>query len=178
MAAGSPAPTDKDLASISEARALARAARQAQSALAEFSQDQIDAIVTAMAEAVTSQAEALALLAVEETGYGVVADKVQKNLFSSCQVYEFIRPMKTVGVINRIEDRKIIEIAELMLAKEQLVVDVVESFDDTVAPGFCFRDEDGLHTQLETESQKQSKASRIAVGSTEGEFIVHLEVAR
>src|SRR5512139_3627772 len=106
------APTDKDLTSIAEARALARAARQAQTALAELSQAQIDAIVTAMAEAVTPHAEALARLAVEETGYGVVADKVQKNLFASRQVYDFIRPMRTVGVINRLEDRKIIEIAE------------------------------------------------------------------
>ena len=54
-----------------------------------------------MADAVTPHAEALATLAVEETGYGVVADKVQKNLFSSRQVYEFIAPMKTVGVVNR-----------------------------------------------------------------------------
>src|SRR6187455_534705 len=107
-----PAQTDKDLASIAEARALARAARVAQGQLAELTQAQIDAIVTAMAEAVTPHAEALAQLAVEETGYGVVADKVQKNLFSSRQVYEFIKPMRTVGVINRLEDRKIIEIAE------------------------------------------------------------------
>jgi acetaldehyde dehydrogenase (acetylating) len=49
---------------------------------------------------------------VEETTFGVVADKVQKNLFGSKDVYEFIRPMKTVGVINRIPERKIIEIAE------------------------------------------------------------------
>ena len=104
--------TDRDLASIAEARALARAARQAQTALAELSQEQIDGIVAAMAEAVTPQAEALARLAVEETGYGIVADKVQKNLFGSRQVYEFIRPMKTVGVVNRIDDRRIIEIAE------------------------------------------------------------------
>jgi acetaldehyde dehydrogenase (acetylating) len=105
-------PTDKDLASIAEARTLARAARLAQPLLAELSQQQIDAIVTAMAEAVTPHAEALAAMAVEETGYGVVADKVQKNLFSSRQVYEFIKPMKTVGVVNRIEDKKIVEIAE------------------------------------------------------------------
>jgi len=104
--------TDKDLTSISEARALARAAKQAQPILAEFTQEQIDRIVTAMADAVTPHAEALARLAVEETGYGVVADKVQKNLFSSRRVYEFIAPMKTVGVVNRIEDRKIVEIAE------------------------------------------------------------------
>ncbi|HEU4689802.1 MAG TPA: hypothetical protein VFS23_15630, partial [Vicinamibacterales bacterium] len=61
--------TDKDLASIAEARALARAARQAQAPLAELGQDQIDRIVTAMAEAATAHAEALAQLAVEETGY-------------------------------------------------------------------------------------------------------------
>jgi acetaldehyde dehydrogenase (acetylating) len=104
--------TDKDLASIAESRALARAAKLAQPLLAEFSQEQIDSIVTAMAEAATQEAEALARLAVEETGYGVVADKVQKNLFSSRQVYEFIKPLKTVGVVNRIDDRKIVEIAE------------------------------------------------------------------
>jgi acetaldehyde dehydrogenase (acetylating) len=109
----SPTPTtDRDLTSLHEARSLARLARQAQTALSEFSQDRIDAIVEAMAAAVTPQAEALARLAVEETGYGVVADKVQKNLFSSEKVYRFIRPMKTVGVVNRLEDRKVIEIAE------------------------------------------------------------------
>jgi acetaldehyde dehydrogenase (acetylating) len=111
-AADRPSVSDKDLTSIAEARALARAARQAQTRLAELSQEQVDAIVTAMAEAVTPHAEALARLAVEETGYGVVADKIQKNLFGSQRVYEFIRPMRTVGVIDRIEDRKIIEIAE------------------------------------------------------------------
>ena len=107
-----PVQSDKDLASIAEARTLARAARQAQTQIAELSQEQIDAIVTAMADAVTPQAEALARLAVEETGYGVVADKVQKNLFSSRRVYEFIRPIRTVGVVNRIEEKKIVEIAE------------------------------------------------------------------
>ena len=56
--------TDKDLASIAEARSLARAARQAQPLLAELTQEQIDRIVTAMANAVTPHAEALAALAV------------------------------------------------------------------------------------------------------------------
>jgi acetaldehyde dehydrogenase (acetylating) len=82
--------TDKDLASIAEARALARRAKEAQAALGEFSQAQIDAIVDAMAAAVTPHAEAIARLAVEETGFGVVADKVQKNLFASERVYELI----------------------------------------------------------------------------------------
>ena len=113
--AASPAPastTDRDLASVAEARALARRAREAQGLLAEFSQEQIDAIVDAMAAAVRPHAEALARLAVEETGFGVVADKVQKNLFSADRVHAFIRPMKTVGVVARLEDKRVIEIAE------------------------------------------------------------------
>jgi acetaldehyde dehydrogenase (acetylating) len=106
------AQTDRDLASIHEARTLARRAKEAASLLAELSQDEIDAIVDAMAQAATPQAEAFARLAHEETGYGVVADKVQKNLFASDKVYRFIRPMKTVGVVGRFDDRKVIEIAE------------------------------------------------------------------
>jgi acetaldehyde dehydrogenase (acetylating) len=106
------AAADRDLTSIHEARALARRAKQAQLQLAELSQERVDAIVDAMAGAITPLAEPLARLAVEETTYGVVADKVQKNLFSSRKVYEFIRPMRTVGVLRRLEDRKVIEIAE------------------------------------------------------------------
>ena len=108
---GSPQ-TDRDLASIAEARALARRAKQAWLEVAEFDQARIDAIVDAMAAAATAQAEAFARLAVEETGYGVVEDKIQKNLFSSQKVYQFIRPMKTVGVVARHEDRRVVEIAE------------------------------------------------------------------
>jgi acetaldehyde dehydrogenase (acetylating) len=104
--------SDRDLASVQEARTLARRAKEAAGPLAELSQAQIDAIVDAMAAAVTPQAEALARLAHEETGYGVVADKVQKNLFAAEKVYRFIRPIKTVGVIRRLEDIKVIEIAE------------------------------------------------------------------
>ena len=104
--------SDRDLASIAEARALARRARQAWLELAEFSQEQIDAIVDAAAAAAVPQAEAFARLAVEETGFGVVADKIQKNLFAAQKVHAFIKPMRTVGVIARHEDRRVIEIAE------------------------------------------------------------------
>ena len=106
------AQSDRDLASIAEARALARRAKAAAPVLAELSQSQIDAIVDAMAAAATANAEPLARLAHEETGFGVVADKVLKNLFASEKIYKFIRPMKTVGVIGRLEDRKVVEIAE------------------------------------------------------------------
>jgi acetaldehyde dehydrogenase (acetylating) len=111
-ASSTPAPTDRDLTSVQEARRLAQRAKKAAPALAEFSQAQIDKIIDAAAGAATPRAEEFARLAVEETTYGVVADKVEKNLFSSEQVYRFIRPMKTVGVVARDEERKLVEIAE------------------------------------------------------------------
>src|SRR4029079_16344613 len=103
---------DRDLASIAEARALAKRAKQAWTELAEFSQERIDAIVDAIAAATAAHAEAFARLAGDETRYRIVEDQNQKNLFASQKVYNFIRPMKTVGVIARYEDRRVIEIAE------------------------------------------------------------------
>ena len=104
--------SDRDLQSIREARGLARQAKAAQARLAELSQDETDAIVDAAAGAAAADAEPLAVLAAEETGYGVVADKVRKNLFAARDIHRFIRPMKTVGVIRRHEDRRVLEIAE------------------------------------------------------------------
>src|ERR1700719_2272253 len=101
MADAPPPQSDRDLVSIAEARALAQRAKKAWLELAEFTQERIDAIVDAMAAAATAHAEAFARLAVEETGYGVVEDKIQKNLFASQRVYQFIKPMKTVGVVAR-----------------------------------------------------------------------------
>ena len=74
-------------------------------ALAELTQQQIDAIVDAMEAAVTPHAEALARLAHEETGTAS-SPTVQKNLFVARS--KLHPPMKTVGVIRRIEDRKVI----------------------------------------------------------------------
>lgn len=104
--------TPHDQASIAEAHALARRAKAAQQALAELTQAQIDALVDAMAAAALAESEPLARLAHEETGYGVVADKVQKNQFAARDVHAFIRPMTTVGVVARHEAKRIVEIAE------------------------------------------------------------------
>ena len=114
MSTSEPSPTssDRDLISIAEARELARRAKRGWLELAELGQERIDAIVDAMAAAATLHAEAFARLAVEETGYGVVEDKIRKNLFASEKVYHFIRPMKTVGVVARHADTRVIEIAE------------------------------------------------------------------
>ncbi|HUU36065.1 MAG TPA: aldehyde dehydrogenase family protein [Vicinamibacterales bacterium] len=104
--------TPHDQAAIAEAQALSRRAGTAQRLLAELSQSQIDTIVDAMAAAALAEAEPLARLACEETGYGVIADKVQKNLFAARDVHAFIRPMTTVGVVAHHEAKRVIEIAE------------------------------------------------------------------
>ncbi len=103
---------DRDLDSIREARTLARQARAAQARLAELTQEQIDKIVDAVAAAAQAEVEPLARLAVEETGYGNEADKVKKNRFAAETIYQFIQPMRTVGVIRRLETERIVEIAE------------------------------------------------------------------
>lgn len=118
MASGATAATpdqalsDRDRASAANALAVARRARDAQRRLAELPQEAIDAIVARMAAAADAEAEPLARLAVDETGYGVVADKIAKNRFAARDVYEYIRPMKTVGVVNRDDARRVLEIAE------------------------------------------------------------------
>ena len=105
-------PSDRDLISIGQAREQARRAKAVQPRLEQLTQVQVDAIVDAMATAAATQAEPLAALAVDETGFGVVADKVQKNLFAARTVHEFIRPMKTVGVVSSLDDRRVLEIAQ------------------------------------------------------------------
>ncbi len=106
------ASTDQDLDSIRDARACARRAKASQTQLAELTQDQIDRIVNAAAAAAAEQAIPFARMAVEETGYGQEADKVRKNLFAAETIHRFIRPMRTVGVIRRLDRERVVEIAE------------------------------------------------------------------
>src|SRR5262245_17472367 len=105
---------DADLRSIQEARALAARAKEAQRTLAGFSQEQVDAVVDAMAAAARPEAERLARLAHEETGFGNVADKTRKNLFSAVDVHAYIRPLKTVGILREDKAARVVEIAEPM----------------------------------------------------------------
>ena len=95
---------DKDLSARQEARDLAKQAAQAQHLLAELPQEKLDAIVEAVASAFSRQTPALAQMAVEETGFGNVEDKITKNRFASETVAEAIRGMKTVGLLR--EDRE------------------------------------------------------------------------
>ena len=101
---------DKDLSARQEARFLAAQAETAQQALAKLSQEQLDAIVEAVAKAFAREAFPLAELAVRETGFGKVEDKVTKNKFASETVAEAVRGMKTVGVLSEDSEGKLWQI--------------------------------------------------------------------
>ncbi len=103
---------DLDLLSIQEARTLLQRAREAQQIFKTFSQEQVDAVFAAIAEAGFAAADKLARMAVEETGYGKVQDKLVKNRFATRDVYEAYIGMKTVGVIQEDRQRRVVEIAE------------------------------------------------------------------
>jgi acyl-CoA reductase-like NAD-dependent aldehyde dehydrogenase len=101
---------DSDLLSIQELRNKVEAAHQAAQQFRHFSQEKIDAIVEAMGEAGRAHARRLAELAVEETGYGNVADKIAKNLLNADLLPRTIRGMKTVGVLREIPEKNLVEV--------------------------------------------------------------------
>lgn len=102
---------DKDLQARQEARVLANIAKKAQLRLREFTQAQLDAICEAVAKAFWDASVELAELAVRETGFGNAEDKVTKNRFASRRVWEAVKDMKTVGVLNEDREQKIWEVA-------------------------------------------------------------------
>lgn len=77
-----------------------------------FTQEEVDAIVKAMAMAGEAQRLELARLAVDETKKGVFEDKVIKNQFATEYIYRDIKSLKTVGVIAEDPQQGIVEIAE------------------------------------------------------------------
>lgn len=102
---------DKDLQSIQEVRLLVASAKKAQTELASMSQKEIDRIVEHMAKVAYANAEKLAKLAYEETGFGKIEDKVIKNKFASEIVFNSIKNMQTVGILKNNEEQKVMEIA-------------------------------------------------------------------
>ena len=100
---------------IDSAEALEKAlerVRAAQKKFAEYSQSQVDSIFKAAAAAADRQRIPLARLAVEETGMGVVEDKVIKNHHAAEYIYNAYRDTKTCGVIEEDKQYGITEIAE------------------------------------------------------------------
>ena len=86
--------------------------REAQRKFADYTQEQVDAIFFAAAMAANKQRIPLAKMAVEETGMGVVEDKVIKNHYASEYIYNAYRHTKTCGVIEEDKAFGIKKIAE------------------------------------------------------------------
>ncbi len=90
---------------------MAARAGDAQRIWANATQEQVDRVCAAMAEAAYLASERLGRDAAEETGYGVPAHKKLKNEFGSRHVWESIKDIKTVGVVRYDSTRKVYEIA-------------------------------------------------------------------
>lgn len=87
----------------------------AQEALAEYmglNQEQVDKIVHAMALAGLDKHIDLAKMAIEETGRGVLEDKIIKNMFASEYIWHSIKREKSVGIIEENEMEGYVEVAE------------------------------------------------------------------
>lgn len=86
--------------------------REAQRSFASYSQEQVDKIFLAAAAAANKQRIALAKLAVEETGMGIVEDKVIKNHYAAEYIYNAYKDARTCGVIEEDAEHGIKKIAE------------------------------------------------------------------
>lgn len=102
---------DADLLALQEMRSAVKAAKSAQLAYMDYTQEQVDRIVQAVAEAAFAQSERLGKMAVEETGMGVAAHKKIKNEVGSRDVYESIKDLKTVGIIGEDKVNQVLEVA-------------------------------------------------------------------
>ena len=101
---------DKDLQSVQEVRNLIAAALQAQRALARMDQGQLDKITAAVSSAAAEHAARLAHMAVEETGFGIPADKEIKNRFAAVTLYDAIKDERTRGILAEDKVHKTIDI--------------------------------------------------------------------
>ena len=86
--------------------------KEAQKVFATYSQEQVDKIFLAAASAANKERISLARMAVEETGMGVVEDKVIKNHYAAEYIYNAYKNVKTCGVLEEDKAYGIKKIAE------------------------------------------------------------------
>jgi acetaldehyde dehydrogenase / alcohol dehydrogenase len=87
-------------------------AQAAAEAFRRLDQEQVDRIVWAMVVAGLEHAMDLAGLAMEETGFGVLEDKVVKNYIATEFLYDYLKDKKSVGIIDEDPERALQYIAE------------------------------------------------------------------
>ena len=98
--------------SVESLEAALKRVRAAQKEFATFSQEQVDKIFLAAATAANKARIPLAKMAVEETGMGIVEDKVIKNHYAAEYIYNAYKNTKTCGVIEEDKAYGIQKIAE------------------------------------------------------------------
>src|SRR5699024_5351044 len=102
---------DKDLQSIQDSRDLVKRAHKAQESFHGKTQEEVDKLVSRIAKNAEAHAVELAELAVKDTGYGNVKDKITKNVLASRVLYDSIKDMKTIGVVHEDRESGTVEIA-------------------------------------------------------------------
>ena len=102
-------PTEERMAYL---EGLITQAKTAAAVFSQFTQQDVDGMVKAMALAGLEQAQPLARLASEETRIGVLEDKVIKNMVATEFVYNYIKDKPTVGTIREFPERGLVEVAE------------------------------------------------------------------
>ena len=105
-------PDRKNIETLDDLESNLKLVREAQKKFATYSQEDTDKIFRAVALAANNLRIPLAKMAVEETGMGVVEDKVIKNHFASEYIYNKYRDTKTCGVISYDEVYGVKKIAE------------------------------------------------------------------
>ena len=157
---------DKDLLSMQEVRELVGAAKKAQQELAGMTQEQVDRIVRAIADAGVRNARRLAEMANEDTGFGKVEDKVIKNVFGSRGVYEYIKDMKTVGELERDEVNKTRTIA----VPVGVIAGLIPSTNPTSAVQVRNRDQGGQRDRVFPASDRTALHHGDGQGHPPGDF--------
>ncbi len=149
--------------------------REAQRRYASYTQEQVDAIFLAAATAANRARLPLAKMAVEETGMGVVEDKVIKNHFASEYIYNYYKDTKTCGVIERDEAGGMEKIAEPI----GVVAAVIPTTNPTSTAIFkallCLKTRNGMIVSPHPRAKKSTIAAAkivleaaVAAGAPEG----------
>ena len=107
-----PVEVDETLQEQQYIDALVNKVSEAQKIYATYSQEQVDHIFRRVALKLSSLRIPLAKMAVEETGMGVVEDKVIKNHFASEYIYNKFKNCKTCGILEEDKANGIIKVAE------------------------------------------------------------------
>lgn len=99
---------------LAELNSLVARVEKAQRTFSTFTQEQVDRIFSHAALAAADQRIPLAQMAVEETGMGVVEDKVIKNHFASEYIFNKYKDERTCGVLSENEEAGAMTVAEPM----------------------------------------------------------------